>query len=358
MKPPSPNELSSELSSFARVVEQIADRHIAPAAAGIDASGEIPVSTLRVLADNELLTAGLPIDCGGGGGGDLGAAILVERLAAASASVAAVTIGSHVCGLIARYLAPSLAETPDAAIVAAGTGELQIADIDGRATLNGTARRVESVGTTSTLIVVADHADKPVALIVSATAPGVSWSQPTERTGLRGVTTRSITFEDVSVSVDDIVSAGAGVRLQLLLSAALCCGIGRAAINEATRYLDEREQFGQRLSEFAALRVMLSEMTITIAGAAALTFDAARGNGLDIAATAATAAAANAVAVTISAVQMHGGYGWTTAYPVERLMRDAATARARIGGTQTNLELIATKLLPTRSDSVWSPRWT
>jgi alkylation response protein AidB-like acyl-CoA dehydrogenase len=335
---------------FARVVEDIAERHIAPAATKIDQSGQVEPSTLRLLAENELLVAGLPAAAGGGDGGDLAAVLLVERLAWASAAIAAIAANSHVCGLMAPPLTPRLAESQDIAVARSARGELGLLEAGSATVLRGRAARVEAPGSASTLIVVADYAGEPIVLLVPSDGAGVQWSEPSRRTGLRGIVTRSIEFDDVRVRSETNIGgaeiANAGLRLELLLGAALCCGIGRAAVEQATHYLRDRRQFGRRLSEFASLRATVSKMAVDVAGAAALTFEAANRAGAVAAASAATAAAATAVSVAIDAVQLHGGYGWTTEYSVERLMRDAASARARLGGSRATVETIVAELLP------------
>ena len=347
---PRPADLSPELTMFAQVVEDIAARRVSPAAAAMDESGQLEPSILDLLAENELLVAGLPAEAGGGDGGDIAAVLIVERLASASAAIAAIAANSHVCGLMVPQLTPRLAESQDVAVARSARGELGLVDAGSATVLGGRAARVEGPGSVSTLIVVADYTGEPVVLLVPGDGPGVQWSEPDGRIGLRGILTRLVEFHDVQVQPHTQVGgaeiADAGLRLELLLGAALCCGIGRAAVDQATHYLRDRRQFGRPLSEFASLRAMVSEMAVEVAGAAALTFAAARRPGAVAAASAAAAAAASAVSVAIDAVQLHGGYGWTTEYAVERLMRDAASARARLGGSRATVEPIIADLLP------------
>jgi alkylation response protein AidB-like acyl-CoA dehydrogenase len=335
---------------FARVVEDIAARHVSPAAAAMDESGQLEPSILSLLAENELLVAGLPAEAGGGDGGDLAAVLIVERLASASAAIAAIAANSHVCGLMAPQLTPHLADSQDVALARSARGEPGLIDAGSATVLRGRAARVEAPGDPSTLIVVADYAGQPVVLLIPSDDAAVHWSEPSRRTGLHGIATRAVEFDDVPVQPESHIGgaeiANAGLRLELLLGAALCCGIGRAAVDQATQYLCDRRQFGRPLSEFASLRAMVSKMAVDVAGAAALTFDAANRAGTVAAASAAAAAAASAVSVAIDAVQLHGGYGWTTEYPVERLMRDAASARARVGGSRATVEPIVAELLP------------
>jgi alkylation response protein AidB-like acyl-CoA dehydrogenase len=335
---------------FAGVVEDIAARHVSPAAAAMDESGQLEPALLKLLAENELLVAGLPAEAGGGDGGDVAAVLIVERLAWASAAIAAIAANSHVCGVMAPQFTPRLAESQDIAVARSARGELGLLDAGSATVLSGLADRVEAPGSVSTLIVVADYTGEPAVLLVPADGAGVQWSQPDARIGLHGIVTRSVEFHNVPVQSQKQIGgaeiASAGLRLELLLGAALCCGIGRAAVDQATHYLRDRRQFGRPLSEFASLRAMVSKMAVDVAAAAALTFAAAKRPGTVAAAGAAAAAAASAVSVAIDAVQLHGGYGWTTEYPVERLMRDAASARARLGGSRATVEPIVAELLP------------
>jgi alkylation response protein AidB-like acyl-CoA dehydrogenase len=335
---------------FAQVVEDIAARHVSPAAAAMDESCQLEPSLLKLLGENELMVAGLPAEAGGGDGGDVAAVLIVERLASASAAIAAIAANSHVSGLMAPQLTSRLAESHDIAVARSARGELGLLEAGSATVLRGRAARVEVPAGASTLIVVADCAGEPVVLLVPGDGAGVQWSEPEPRIGLHGIVTRSIDFHDVPVQsqnqVGDAEIANAGLRLELLLGAALCCGIGRAAVDQATQYLCDRRQFGRPLSEFAALRAMVSKMAVDVAGAAALTFAAAKRHGAVAAATAAAAAAESVVSVAVDAVQLHGGYGWTTEYPVERLMRDAASARARLGGSRATVEPIVADLLP------------
>jgi alkylation response protein AidB-like acyl-CoA dehydrogenase len=347
MIPPRPADLGPELAMFAGVVEEITARHIMPAAAAIDRSGMIDPSVIQLLAASELLVAGLPADAGGGGGGDMAAVLVVERLAAASAAVAVVVANSHICGLMAPELIGRLTDNQDVALARSTRGEIRVGSDAKRTTLNGRSQRVEVHARPATLVVVGERLGDR--LVVSVPAAAVEWLEPVGRTGMRGIITHAVAFDDVAIEpharVGGAEAARAGLRLERLLGAAICCGIARAAITEATRYLDERRQFGRRLSEFASLRAMVAKMAVDVAGAIALTFEAAGRKAGDAAAQAAAAATASAVSTAIDAVQLHGGYGWTTEYPVERLMRDAATARARLGGTRGMAEPIAAELL-------------
>jgi acyl-CoA dehydrogenase len=127
-------------------------------------------------------------------------------------------------------------------------------------------------------------------------------------------------------------------------------GVARAALEEATRYAQQREQFGRPIASFQAIQFKLADMAIKIEGARLLTWQAAWlvDQGLSHASPSAIAkcyASDMAMEVTIDAVQVLGGYGYIKEYPVEKLMRDAKAFQIYMGTNEIQRHLIAQDLL-------------
>jgi alkylation response protein AidB-like acyl-CoA dehydrogenase len=362
MIPPRPTAVDDGIAMFLEVVEQLSEQRVAPRAPDMDAAGRLDPAVVALLCDSELLVAGMPLEAGGGGGGALVAALVVERLAAASAAVATLPAQAHVAGAAAvaagqadRWIEPLRAGRLLApAIPTAGTRITAELAGDGWI-LEGRAPRVEHADRAQSLLVLASDGDEPAAFVVPPGAESLRWGPDQVRTGLRGVTTRELQLQQVrvprSARLGGAETVHAARNLHWITTAAMACGIARGAVEQATAYLHEREQFGRPLADFAALRQMLAAMTARTQGAAALAMQAAvRPDATSPAAAADCAAAAAlateaAVEVTIDAVQLHGGYGWMKEYATERMMRDAASVRARTGGRRAALGPVAAQAL-------------
>lgn len=193
--------------------------------------------------------------------------------------------------------------------------------------------------------------------LVPGDADGLSAGRPESKMGLTGSTTATIAFDDVFVPVERrIGDEGQGLAIALsaldsgrLGIAATAVGLGQAAVDHAVRYATERETFGQPIIEHQGLSFLLAEMAATVDAARATTLDAARrrdrgrpfGRQASVAKLVATDAAMRA---TTDAVQVLGGVGYTTEFPVERFMREAKVMQIFEGTNQIQRMVIGRHL--------------
>jgi alkylation response protein AidB-like acyl-CoA dehydrogenase len=174
------------------------------------------------------------------------------------------------------------------------------------------------------------------AFIVTPDLPGFHVGKVEDKMGLRASPTVQLTFDNLRVPADRLLGqVGGGLTYALssldqgrLGIATQALGIARAALMYAVRYAGERRQFGQPIRAHGAIQAKLAEMATRVAQARALTFAAAaakdRGEPItQLGAMAKLAASETAMWVATQAVQVFGGYGYVTDYPVERLFRDA-----------------------------------
>ncbi|MBE7412205.1 MAG: acyl-CoA dehydrogenase family protein [Leptospiraceae bacterium] len=185
--------------------------------------------------------------------------------------------------------------------------------------------------------------------------PGLSLGKKENKLGIRASDTRQIIFEDVEVPAENLIgkeNLGFIYALQTLNAsrpfvAAMGLGICQAALDHASKYAREREQFGKKISTFQAIQHMLADMSITTEAARELTYKAARMSETNdpnlpkFAAIAKAFTSESAVKVATDAVQIFGGYGYTKEYPVEKLMRDAKILTIFEGTTQIQKNEIA-----------------
>jgi alkylation response protein AidB-like acyl-CoA dehydrogenase len=158
-----------------------------------------------------------------------------------------------------------------------------------------------------------------------------------ERTGLRGTDPRSVTFDNsrIEAAIGGRDAARAVRRLRRLADASIAVGVGRRAVDEASAYVRASTQFGVVLADLPVIRAMLAEMRLEVDGAQSGVADAVGSWRMDDADAAAVRACSAAVQVALHAIQLHGGYGYISEYPVERLLRDAVSLRASLGGTRS-----------------------
>ncbi|GGR83531.1 acyl-CoA dehydrogenase [Deinococcus sedimenti] len=355
--------MSFALSSDQRlIVDHVRDyvrAEIAPHAAAFDRSGEYPREQLRGLADLGLMGATIPEQWGGAGLDSVTYALCLEEIAAADASVAVIVSVQN--GLPEqmilrygtdaqreRYLRPLAAGQHIGAfcLTESGAGSdaaslrLQ-ATRDGDAwILNGTKAWITSGGQADTYLVMArtggPGARGVSCFIVEHDTPGLSFGKPEEKLGLHASHTTTVTFDDVRVPQDQMVGdEGQGLIIALasldagrIGIAMQALGIARAAMEHATRYAAEREQFGKPLREFEGVSFKIARMAARIESArlvalkAAWLKDQGRPYGKE-ASIAKLLASEAAVDVTRDAIQIFGGNGYSREYPVERLYRDA-----------------------------------
>jgi len=194
--------------------------------------------------------------------------------------------------------------------------------------------------------------------VVPGDVDGLSVGDPEEKLGLRASDTTSLTFDDVRIPAENRLTPegkGLSAALSILTGgrigiAAQSVGLAQSAFDRAREYATEREQFDGPIADIQTIRHKIADMYAGIQGARALTLDAARADDRndDSALRASVAkyvASETAMDVTNEAIQIHGGYGYVSEFPVERFYRDAKVTTIYEGTTQIQQNVIARELL-------------
>ena len=196
------------------------------------------------------------------------------------------------------------------------------------------------------------------ALLVPGDTPGLSFAAAERKMGLRSSPTRQLVFEDARVPARNLL-AEEGKGFAIAMSAldggrlgisACSVGLAQAALDQSLRYATQREQFGTPIGEFQGVGWMLADMATGIEAARALYLEAADRRDLGqpygrMAAMSKLFASDVAMRVTTDAVQVHGGYGYVSDYPLERYMREAKVLQIVEGTNQIQRHVIARDLL-------------
>jgi alkylation response protein AidB-like acyl-CoA dehydrogenase len=196
------------------------------------------------------------------------------------------------------------------------------------------------------------------AFVVERGAPGLSNGRKIEKLGLRASDTAEVIFDNVSVPARNVIGEpGRGYRQAMTVLeagrigiAGFAAGIARGAMEEARVYALNRRQFGRPISDFQAIQFMLADMATRIDASWVLICRAAelKDKGRPFAREAAMAklfASETAMWAATKAVQIHGGYGYMTDFPVERYMRDAKLTEIGEGTSEVQRMIIAKSLL-------------
>lgn len=194
--------------------------------------------------------------------------------------------------------------------------------------------------------------------VVDTKLPGVSMGKPERKMGMIGCPTSDVILENVRVHKSEIlgnINEGFTTAMKTLDVgrigvAAQAIGIAQAAMDEAVKYAKERKQFKRAIADFQAIQFMLADMETKLSAARLLVYNAAykKDLGLDASKDASMAkyfAAESAQEIVSKALQIHGGYGYTKEYTIERLYRDVRVISIYEGTSQVQQMVIASKLL-------------
>lgn len=321
----------------------------------MDQAGKFPGELLRKVAGLGFCSLTVPEEYGGGGPNLLAAALVAEEIAAmlpplAGAFAGIAFRGGQVIAALGseaqkQRLLPAIVrgellfsyalDQPTAAVEASQTTAARQA---GAFILNGRKAFVALAGRADYLSVLARTGDGQSLFLVPATAQGIDY-QPVATVGYRGSGLSEAVFQDVRLSVDDLLGGPAqlnrgedqGHVLQTvdhLASAAIGLGIAQGAYDYAAGYASERVQFGQRLAQFEAVQHMLVDLAIDIRAARLLFYQACwqadQGQPFDLTAAMARArTGALARQAGLQSVHILGGYGYMAEYDAQRYMRDS-----------------------------------
>jgi alkylation response protein AidB-like acyl-CoA dehydrogenase len=201
------------------------------------------------------------------------------------------------------------------------------------------------------------------AFVVHKDDPGLTVGPKERKLGIKGSPTSEIYFDDCRIPADRLIGEeGTGfiTALKTLdhtrsMIGAQAVGIAQGALDAATAYVKERQQFGKAVAEFQGVQFMLADMAMKVTAARHLVYaanaSAERGDPdlTFLSSASKTFASDTAMQVTTDAVQLFGGYGYTKDFPVERMMRDAKITQIYEGTNQVQRMVMARQVLSGRS---------
>ena len=373
-------DLPSEYKELRASVRALSEKEIAPHAQAVDEDHRFPQEAKNALIKSGLYAAHVPTEFGGDGADALATVLIIEEVA-------------RVCG--SSSLIPAVNKLGSMPLILGGNDEQKKrwlprlvkgegfsyclseseAGSDASAmrtkversgdgwVLNGSKKWITNAGQSELYSVVAQSdpalGTKGItAFVVEKSDPGVSFGAPEKKMGMRGSPTREVYFDNVQLSDDRRISeVGQGFALAMntldhtrITIAAQAIGLAQGAFDVATKYAHERHQFGKPIFDFQAIQFMLADMAMNIEAARLLTYSAAiksENNEKDLrffSAASKCFASDIAMKVTEDAIQVLGGYGYVTDYPVERMMRDTKLTQIYEGTNQIQRIVMARNL--------------
>jgi alkylation response protein AidB-like acyl-CoA dehydrogenase len=382
-----PYVIPQDLEYLRSTIAQIARERIAPRAAAIDANAEYPWDIRELFAEHDLFALAFDERHGGTGTGHLMQVIAIEEIAKQCASCA-LMLAVHDLGSLPIRLAGS-DTMKDAVLPRLASGEwvpafalsepeagsdpggmkTRAVQADGEWVLNGAKNWISQAGVADIYVVFAvtdpdqGHSHGITAFLVERDQPGFSVGKPEHKLGIKGSPTATLTFEDVRLPTDHVIGdVGDGFRVAMatldrsrLGIAAQALGLAQGAIDYAVAYARERHQFGRPITAFQGIQFKLADMETHTAAARELLYKAAtKADRCDPdlgkhSAMAKLFCSDTAMAVTVDAIQILGGYGYVSDYPVERMMRDAKITQIYEGTNEIQRIVIARALINARA---------
>jgi alkylation response protein AidB-like acyl-CoA dehydrogenase len=359
---------------------------VAPVVEEHERDRRFPADIVRRIGELGWLGIPIPEDEGGAGLDTLAYAIAVEEIGRVWGSLGLI-VAAHTslgCGPLhlagtdeqkRRFLVPMASgkvlgayglTEPGAGSDAGGTRTTARHDGDGWV-IDGAKRFITNAGHAGTYVVTArtgttDKGDAEIsAFIIPADSPGFSVGRLEDKLGLHASATGELRFDGVRVPDDHLLGTqGDGFRTFLKILdggrisiGALAVGLAQAALDASIPYAQTREQFGRPIGTFQGVAFMVADMATEIEAARSLVWksawlkDRGRDYGL-VAAEAKLFASEVSSRATNAAIQIHGGYGYTTDYPVERYLRDAKLTEIGEGTSQVQRLVIARRILGLR----------
>ena len=375
-------ELSDEQRQIRSTLAEFAEHEIKPYSAKWDKEDTFPRHVVEKLGELGFLGVSFPEKYGGGGADTLSQVLVVEGLARYDAGIA-LACAAHMSlssGHIAMFASEEqrahylpdmipakklgawcLTEPSSGSDAAAmKTRATRVGD---NYTINGSKMFITNGSAAQVYVVMAvtdagANRSGVSAFIVDRATAGLSNGRKIEKLGLHSSDTAEVIFENVRVPASNLIGElGMGYRQTLKVLeagrigiAGWAAGIARGAFEDATAYAKERRQFGKAIADFQAIQWMLADMATRIEASWLLMCRAAtlKDAGKPFAREASMAklyASETAMWTTTKAVQIHGGYGYVTDFPVERYMRDAKLSEIGEGTSEVQRMIIAKSLL-------------
>ncbi|MDM0112785.1 acyl-CoA dehydrogenase family protein [Variovorax sp. J22R133] len=379
-------ELTEEQRAFAQTARDFALAEFAPHAARWDAEAHFPRDAIAKAGELGFCGLYAPESIEGLALPRLDATLVFEEMAAVDPSTTAfITIHNMATWMLGtwgteavrkrwgadltsgRKLASYCLTEPGAG---SDAGSLKTrAELQGNEyVINGGKAFISGAGSTDVLVLMArtgaGGAGGISAFAVPADAPGVTYGKKEHKMGWNSQPTRTINFDNVRVPAENLLGAeGEGFRIAMKgldggrINIATCSvGAAQGALDAARRYLHERQQFGKPLASFQALQFKLADMATELVAArqmvrlAASKLDAGHADASTYCAMAKRFATDAGFNVCNDALQLHGGYGYLSEFPLERLVRDARVHQILEGTNEIMRVIVARKLLEGDSD--------
>jgi alkylation response protein AidB-like acyl-CoA dehydrogenase len=383
-------DLSTEHALLRSTIRDYMIQEVAPQVEEHERERRFPVEIVRHLGEMGWLGIPFPEDEGGAGLDTLAYAIAVEEISRVWGSLG-IIVAAHTslgCGPLhlagspeqkAAYLVPMASgqvlgayglTEPGAGSDAGGTRTTARLEGDadtGEWVLDGGKRFITNAGQAGTYVITArtgskaDGSAEISAFIVPADTPGFRVGRLEDKLGLHASATGELFFDGCRVPAANLLGEqGQGFRTFLKILdggrisiAAMALGLAQAALDAAVPYSQTREQFGRPIGSFQGVAFMVADMATEIEAARALVYRAAwlKDQGRDYGVAAAQAklfASEVSSRATNAAIQIHGGYGYVTDYPVERYLRDAKLTEIGEGTSQVQRLVIARRILGLR----------
>jgi butyryl-CoA dehydrogenase len=375
-------ELSPEQKMIRDVMRDFALTELEPIAEEIDQESRHPEESVKKMAKAGIMGISVPVEYGGAGADSIGYVITVEEISRVCASTGIIVSvnNSLACFPILKfgteeqkqkYVVPlakgdklgafGLTE-PNAGTDAAS--QTTIAEKDGDDYIINGSKIFITNGAVADTIVIFAMTDKPKgtrgisAFIIDKEMPGFSIGNIEDKLGIRGSKTAELVFTDLRVSKDNLLGdEGRGFKVAMTTLdggrigvSAQALGIAQGCIDKSVQYSKEREQFGRPIAKFQAIQWMLADMETRTQAARYLVYSAAYAKDTQKtyskeAAMAKLYASETAMWAATKAVQIHGGYGYTKDYPVERYFRDAKITEIYEGTSEVQRMVISGDLL-------------
>ena len=372
--------LNEEQEAFRSAVRGFAERSLGPRVEELERTETFPIDLFRELGRLGYLGVGYPEEYGGSGGDMVMRCLLIEEIARVNCGFAAALLAHVGLGCIPllrfgteeqkrEFLVPALRgerlgcwglSEPNSGSDAASIRTTAERHGD-QYVINGSKMFITN-GNIADYCLIAAYTDRTKrgtgisTFVVDTKTPGFHVSRKLRKTGHHTSETAALTFEDLRVPATALLGGIEGGFKQVtgtleggrITHAARSVGVSQAAFEAALGYAREREQFGRKIAKFQAIKFKLARMGMEVETARTVMWRAAwlfdRGPCMREAAMAKLFASEVAQRVTWEAMQIHGGYGYITEFPVERYWRDARLMTITEGTTEIQLTIIAREL--------------
>ena len=368
-------DLTSDQKNYRDLAKNFSDKELKPFAAMWDKEALFPKETLNKAGELGFLSLYVDTDLGGMGLGRLDASIVFEQLAQGCTSTTAfMTIHNMAIWMVSKFASEELKEEwfpqlssgqklASYCLTEPGSGSdaaslRTTAKEDGNNfILNGSKAFISGSGVTDCLILMARTGDEGAkgisCFLIPADSPGIEYGKNEPKMGWKNQPTRLVSLTDVKVPKKNLIGEeGNGFKIAMQgldggrINIATCSiGTAQSALEEAQKYMNEREQFGKRISEFQGMQFKIADMVTELIAARTMTrLAASKIDSNDSEATVYSAMAkrfATDVGFNVcnEALQIFGGYGYIQEYPLERHVRDVRVHQI-LEGTNEIMKMI------------------